>query len=82
LKDSIKTRGSIQILHQNVQSLSNKMQNFEVLLTEKSLQWDILCITEGKMKLIITILKSTPLFRNFVGKRNNMEVHAFMLKLI
>ncbi|PNF26089.1 hypothetical protein B7P43_G04923 [Cryptotermes secundus] len=37
---------NIQIIHQNVQSLRNKKLNIEVLLTNKMLESDILCITE------------------------------------
>jgi hypothetical protein len=37
---------TIQLLHQNVQSLNNKKINIEVLLTDKTLESDVLCINE------------------------------------
>jgi hypothetical protein len=37
---------NIQIFHQNVQSLNNKKLNIDVLLTDQTLDLDVLCITE------------------------------------
>jgi hypothetical protein len=41
-----KTSATIQILHQNIQSLNNKKLNIEVILSNKTLESNIPCITE------------------------------------
>ncbi|PNF35448.1 hypothetical protein B7P43_G04120 [Cryptotermes secundus] len=41
-----KDNNSIQIFHQNVQSLNNKKLNIDILLSDKELDSDVLCITE------------------------------------
>jgi hypothetical protein len=40
------TNSTVKLLHQNVQSLINKMINIEGLLTDKTLESDVLRITE------------------------------------
>jgi hypothetical protein len=81
-----KISSSIQIFHQNVQSLNNKKLNIDVLLTDKALELDVLCITErwlGENEIDYYNFRNySRLSRNFVGKINSLEVHVFMLKQI
>jgi hypothetical protein len=49
LKYNSKISTCIQVFHQNVQSLNNKKLNIDVLLTDNTLEMDVLRITEHWM---------------------------------
>lgn len=67
----INTSSNIKIFHQNVQSLGNKKLNLEAFISEKSCNFDVMCITEhwlGNNELELYNLNNFTLMSKFCRK--------------
>lgn len=67
----INTSSNIKIFHQNVQSLGNKKLNIEAFISEKSCNFDVMCITEhwlGNNELELYNLNNFTLMSKFCRK--------------
>ena len=73
LSDDLHTESGFTILHLNVRSLKNKMDDFQTFLLNSGVEWSVICVTETWLKPEILKYFNLERYNLFASCRENGE---------